>query len=432
MCLSAFIFVYVQLFQGVSDIEHQLIVYSGVCDGNDPNPWDGCNCQLGATGTHKCTPILDKSKLYVGAIQTFPMFILGMLLTLPTYFEIALEKGIPRAFGEAFKQCFSGSPLFFMFHLLTKLHMFMFTLFYGGSKYIATGRGFVLARSSIVNTYRRFAISHFHYGFDLTVALLIYAYFCEGGYVANMWTVWLIVVCWFMAPIWFNPYAFDWDKTVNDFHDWKLWLRRENNNEELSWIEWHRVNVLELHKLATPSQRFWKTVTNMHYLALSFGAVVNMKFVQSSQFNKIPGFSFIAFGTFSFFLTGMSVSYHLLQQKYRLMGRVWSIIRTSLMVFCIGGFVAFLLVLPPQESFENTTVAVGPSLPPMLQPLLAGAGAHAAAATEDARTSLLRQNSMFSTGTVRRQLQTRVVAETPTGYYFRHAPPPPAPTHPSL
>ena len=311
---TVFLFVFTQLFNGLAAIENQLYNFSGNCDHT--------------VSGNTCEQLLDKSKLYVGLIQTFPMFILSMLLTLPTFAEIALERGWLRSAVEFCRHIATGSPLFFMFHLLTKLHWFKDVLLYGNPKYQATGRGFVVEHTSLMMLFQQFAESHFYKAADLVVALLLYAQYCEGGYGVNTWSVWLIVLTWLFAPIWFNPHAFDFEKFVDDAKEWRDWLRRENRDPLLSWRQWH-LNANKKLQNATPLQKLGASTSTVWHVGLALGAVCNMEYAFGAAAHE-ESMNFVAFFVPYGVWFAALLLYGWLWQRFNHKTRVWGLLSTGI------------------------------------------------------------------------------------------------------
>ncbi|KAE8663709.1 hypothetical protein F3Y22_tig00112921pilonHSYRG00052 [Hibiscus syriacus] len=109
-----------------------------------------------------------QSKALEEALATQSVFQLGLLLVLPMVMEIGLEKGFRTALGDFVIMQLQLASVFFIFQLGTKAHYFGRTILHGGSKYRATGRGFVVCHEN------------------------------SGS--------------WLFAPFVFNPSGFDWQK----------------------------------------------------------------------------------------------------------------------------------------------------------------------------------------------------------------------------
>jgi hypothetical protein len=85
----------------------------------------------------------------------------------------------------------------------------MTDLLFGGAKYAATGRGYKLATSSIIDLYQRFGRSHMYLG----AVLLVYCFATllamkTFAYALVLWAPFLVAVSLLVGPFWFTPLAF--------------------------------------------------------------------------------------------------------------------------------------------------------------------------------------------------------------------------------
>jgi len=78
----------------------------------------------------------------------------GFLLVLPTLSQLINENGFIKGISEVVKSLSTGGPMFFMFHIKTKAYFFNYSLFIGGAKYRATGRGFITKHDSFSLIYK--------------------------------------------------------------------------------------------------------------------------------------------------------------------------------------------------------------------------------------------------------------------------------------
>jgi len=142
----------------------------------------------------------------------------------------------------------------------TKAHYYDSTLKYGGAKYRATGRGFVLQHEDFSELFRFYAASHLYNGFELLWGLLLLlclgSWPVEGQYLRTCWSLWAVMVSWIFAPFWFNPMAFDGKKTSQDLKGWLLWMRRKDGTANSSW---------EVHSLSQPVPRMTPHVWDPSY-----------------------------------------------------------------------------------------------------------------------------------------------------------------------
>ncbi|KAE8665134.1 Callose synthase 1 [Hibiscus syriacus] len=171
---------------------------------------------------------------------------MGMLLVLPMLMEIGLEKGFRAALGNFIIMQLQLASMFFTFQLGTKAHYFGRTILHGGSKYRATGRGFVVRHAKFADNYRLYSRSHFVKASELSLLLIIYEVYGESYrnsslYLFITFSMWFLVGSWLFAPSIFNPSGFEWKKTVNDWADWNRCMGIRGGvgiQPENSWESW--------------------------------------------------------------------------------------------------------------------------------------------------------------------------------------------------
>jgi len=93
---------------------------------------------------------------------------------------------------------------FFFFHLQTKAFFFNNSVMFGGAKYRATGRGFVLSRDSFTRIYRTYARSHIYPAIKLLFMMVVFGIFNNTGtnWFFEMWAPLLLVIAWLYSPMW--------------------------------------------------------------------------------------------------------------------------------------------------------------------------------------------------------------------------------------
>ncbi|CAL0322630.1 unnamed protein product [Lupinus luteus] len=171
---------------------------------------------------------------------------LGIFSALPMIVENSLERGFLQAIWDFITMQFQLSSVFYTFSMGTRSHFFGRTILHGGAKYRATGRGFVVEHKSFAENYRLYARSHFVKAIELGLILIIYATHSPVAthtfvYIVMTISSWFLVASWILAPFVFNPYAFDWLKTVYDFDDFMNWIwyrGRVFAKAEQSWEKW--------------------------------------------------------------------------------------------------------------------------------------------------------------------------------------------------
>jgi callose synthase len=191
-------------------------------------------------------PSINESKALEQALAPQSIFQLGLLLVLPMVMEIGLEKGFRTALGDFVIMQLQLASVFFTFQLGTKAHYYGRTILHGGSKYRATGRGFVVFHAKFAENYRLYSRSHFVKGLELFILLVVYevygkSYRSSSLYLFVTLSMWFLVGSWLFAPFVFNPSGFDWQKTVDDWTDWKRWMGNRGGigiAPDKSWESW--------------------------------------------------------------------------------------------------------------------------------------------------------------------------------------------------
>ena len=122
---------------------------------------------------------------------------LGLLMALPMFMEIGLERGFRSALGDFIIMQLQLYSVFFTFSLGTKSHYFGRTILHGGAKYRATGRGFVVRHVRFAENYRMYSRSHFVKGLELMLLLVVYQLY---GDVATDSTAYILLTSsmWFL------------------------------------------------------------------------------------------------------------------------------------------------------------------------------------------------------------------------------------------
>ncbi|XP_050383737.1 callose synthase 7 [Argentina anserina] len=192
------------------------------------------------------SPAIHQTKAFEEALATQSVFQLGLLLVLPMVMEIGLEKGFRTALGDFIIMQLQLASVFFTFQLGTKAHYYGRTILHGGSKYRATGRGFVVFHAKFADNYRLYSRSHFVKGLELLILLIVYGVYGNSYRSSNLYffitfSMWFLVASWLFAPFIFNPSSFDWQKTVDDWTDWKRWMGNRGGigiSPDKSWESW--------------------------------------------------------------------------------------------------------------------------------------------------------------------------------------------------
>ncbi|XP_061350259.1 callose synthase 7-like [Gastrolobium bilobum] len=216
--LTVYVFLYGRLYMVLSGVEREII--------SNPN--------------------IKQSKALEQALASQSLVQLGLLLVLPMVMEIGLEKGFRTALGDFIIMQLQLASVFFTFQLGTKAHYFGRTILHGGSKYRPTGRGFVVFHAKFADNYRMYSRSHFVKGLEILILLIVYEVYGESYRSSHLYlfitiSMWFLAVSWLFAPFLFNPSGFDWQKTVDDWTDWKRWMGNRGGigiPADKSWESW--------------------------------------------------------------------------------------------------------------------------------------------------------------------------------------------------
>ncbi|XP_025650299.1 callose synthase 3-like isoform X3 [Arachis hypogaea] len=200
---------------------------------------------LNGEGLSARKAVQDNKPLQV-ALASQSLVQIGFLMVLPMFMEISLERGYRAAVSEFILMQFQLAPMFFMFSLGTTSHYFGRTLLHGGAIYRSTGQGVVVCHVNFADNYRFYSRSHFVKGIELSIVLVVYEIFCHNyrsdvGYVLINISMWFMAGTWLFAPFLFNPSGFEWQKIVDDWNDWNIWIRnygRIGIPPEKSWESW--------------------------------------------------------------------------------------------------------------------------------------------------------------------------------------------------
>lgn len=192
------------------------------------------------------SPNMHQSKALEEALATQSVVQLGLLLVLPMVMEIGLEKGFRTALGDFIIMQLQLASVFFTFQLGTKAHYYGRTLLHGGSKYRPTGRGFIVFHVKFADNYRMYSRSHFVKGLEILILLIVYEVYGSSYRSSHLYlfitiSMWFLATSWLFAPFLFNPYGFDWQKTVDDWTDWKRWMGNRGGigiSPHKSWEFW--------------------------------------------------------------------------------------------------------------------------------------------------------------------------------------------------
>ncbi|KAL8268757.1 hypothetical protein R6Q59_002555 [Mikania micrantha] len=304
------------------------------------------------------------------ALATQSVFQLGLLLVLPMAMEVGLESGFRRALGDFIIMQLQLASVFFTFQFGTKVHYYGKTILHGGSKYRATGRGFVVFHAKFTDNYRLYSRSHFVKGIELGMLLVIYqvyggSYRSSDLYFFITFSIWFLVSSWLFAPFVFNPSGFDWQKTVEDWTDWKRWMGNRGGigiAKDKSWESWWDSEQEHL-KHTNIRGRLLEIVLALRFFIYQYGLVYHLNIARGSRSILVYGLSWLVMITALLGLKMVSMGRRRFGTDFQLMFRILKallflgFLSTVTVLFVVCGltfsdiFAAFLAFLPTGWAF---------------------------------------------------------------------------------
>ncbi|XP_031393208.1 callose synthase 7 isoform X2 [Punica granatum] len=275
------------------------------------------------------SPSIHQSKALEEALASQSVFQLGLLLVLPMVMEIGLEKGFRSALGDFIIMQLQLASVFFTFQLGTKAHFFGRTILHGGSKYRATGRGFVVFHAKFGDNYRLYSRSHFVKGLELLMLLILYEVYGESYrssklYLFITFSMWFLVASWLFAPFIFNPSGFDWQKTVDDWADWKRWMGNRGGigiPPDKSWESWWDEEHEHL-KHTNIRGRVLEILLACRFFLYQYGIVYHLDISHHSKNLLVYGLSWVVMLTVLLVLKMVSMGRRRFGTDFQLMFRI--------------------------------------------------------------------------------------------------------------
>ncbi|VAH54465.1 unnamed protein product [Triticum turgidum subsp. durum] len=279
------------------------------------------------------------------------VFQLGLLLVLPMVMEVGLEKGFRTALGEFIIMQLQLASVFFTFQLGTKTHYYGRTILHGGAKYIPTGRGFVVYHAKFAENYRMYSRSHFVKGLELLILLVVYLAYgrsyrtSSSLYLFVTFSIWFMVASWLFAPFIFNPSCFEWQKTVDDWTDWRKWMGNRGGigmSGEQSWEAWWRSEQAHLRKTSVRAL-ILEILMSLRFLIYQYGIVYHLKIARHSTSILVYGLSWLVMLTVLIVLKMVSIGRQKFGTDLQLMFRILKgilflgFVTVMAVLFAIGG-----------------------------------------------------------------------------------------------
>ncbi|KAJ4980938.1 hypothetical protein NE237_031775 [Protea cynaroides] len=309
-------------------------------------------------------PSIQQNKSLETALATQSVYQLGLLLVLPMVMEIGLERGFRTALGDLIIMQLQLASVFFTFQLGTKAHYYGRTILHGGAKYRPTGRGFVVFHAKFSDNYRLYSRSHFVKGLELLMLLIVYvAYGKTYRSLSIYWfitsSMWFLVASWLFAPFVFNPSGFEWQKTVDDWTDWKRWMGNRGGigiAQDRSWESWWEFELDHL-KHTDIRGRVIEIILACRFFIYQYGMVYHLNIAHHVQSLLVYGLSWLVMATVLVFLKMVSIGRRRFGTDFQLMFRILKLllfisflsVMTVLFVVCdltigdlFAGFICFL------------------------------------------------------------------------------------------
>ncbi|KAL6286951.1 hypothetical protein ACE6H2_011341 [Prunus campanulata] len=274
-------------------------------------------------------PAIHENKAFEESLATQSVFQLGLLLVLPMVMEIGLEKGFRTALGDFIIMQLQLASVFFTFQLGTKVHYYGRTILHGGSKYRATGRGFVVFHAKFSDNYRLYSRSHFVKGLELLILLIVYGVYGKAYKSSNLYffitfSMWFLVASWLFAPFVFNPSSFDWQKTVDDWTDWKRWMGNRGGigiSPDKSWESWWEEEQEHL-KHTVIRGRVLEIILACRFFVYQYGIVYHLDIAHHSKSLLVYGLSWVVMVTVLLVLKMVSMGRRRFGTDFQLMFRI--------------------------------------------------------------------------------------------------------------
>ncbi|KAF8408931.1 hypothetical protein HHK36_005001 [Tetracentron sinense] len=290
-------------------------------------------------------PSIHQSKSLEASLATQSVFQLGLLLVLPMLMEIILERGFRAALADFIIMQLQLASVFFTFQLGTKAHYYGRIILHGGAKYKGTGRGFVVFHAKFSDNYRLYSRSHFVKGLELVMLLVIYkvygkSYRSSSLYLFITFSMWFLVASWLFAPFLFNPSGFEWQKTVDDWTDWKRWMGNRGGigiQSDRSWESWW--DEVHAHLKNTNIRgRVLEIILAFRFLIYQYGIVYHLNIAHHSQSFLVYGLSWLVVATVLLVLKMVSMGRRRFSADFQLMFRI-------LKGLLFLGFISVMMVL---------------------------------------------------------------------------------------
>ncbi|KAM4105419.1 hypothetical protein ACJW30_06G231200 [Castanea mollissima] len=247
---------------------------------------------------------IQQSKALEEASATQSIFQFGLWMMLPMIMEIDLEKGFRTALSDFMIMQLQLVSVFFTFQLGTKAHYFGRAILHGSSKYRATGQGFFVFHTRFADNYMLYSRSHFVKALELFILMIIYEAYRQSSHTSDLdrfisFSMWFLVASWLFAPFVFNPYGFEWQKTVDDWTNWKTWMGNRGGvgiPPDKSWESWWDEEHEHL-RYTNIRGRVLEIILAFRFFVYQYGIVYNLHIAHHSKSFMVYGLSWLVMVT---------------------------------------------------------------------------------------------------------------------------------------
>ncbi|XAR73155.1 1,3-beta-glucan synthase [Bertholletia excelsa] len=279
---------------------------------------------------------------------------IGILMALPMVMEMGLEKGFRTALGDIIIMQLQLAAVFFTFSLGTKVHYFGRTILHGGAKYRATGRGFVVRHEKFAENYRMYSRSHFIKALEIMILLIVYRIYGTAQsdatlYILISFSMWFLVVSWLFGPFLFNPSGFEWQKIVEDWEDWRKWIRSRGGigvPANKSWESWWGEEQEHLQYTGFIGQ-FWEIILSLRFFLYQYGIVYHLDVTSGDKSLTVYGLSWLV-------IVAVMIILKIVSMGRKKLGADFQLIFRLLKLFLFMGSIVTLVIL-----FRFVSLTVG-------------------------------------------------------------------------
>lgn len=177
------------------------------------------------TLVHLDAAVLPEVGQSIGLTALFPLCI-TLATIIPAGTMVLAEKGVRPCLAYVYNVVCTGAPLYFLFITQARAHFFARTIRHGGARYFVSKRTVSTSHVPLHELFGTYAPSHFYPAVDIIVALSIaWAYAHQTRYLALMWMVWVIALCWLVTPFLYNVQATELRSLASDARLLVRWLR---------------------------------------------------------------------------------------------------------------------------------------------------------------------------------------------------------------